>query len=139
GIVHGGIVLKRDAYCLRFGLKTEPRRTRRTRRKASLRLFLRVLPVLRGSIFPQTPIGLRNQRKRSVAMRCLRMTVLALALPIVSLAHEADPAYLATLHNEGTLLPRGLAPFESVPHYVPPLAPADAPGGHVRAIAEYEP
>ena len=72
-------------------------------------------------------------------MRRVWMTIAALALPVAALAHEADPAYLATLHNNGMVLPRGLAPFESVPRYLLPHAPADAPGGHVRAIAEYEP
>jgi agmatine deiminase len=63
----------------------------------------------------------------------------ALALPVAAMAHEADPAYLATLHNDGVALPRNLAPFESVPRWIAPIAPLQAPGGHVRAIAEYEP
>jgi hypothetical protein len=67
------------------------------------------------------------------------MAIATLVLPIAALAHEADPAYLGTLHNDGTTLPRGLAPFEAVPQYLRPAAPAAAPGGHVRAIAEYEP
>lgn len=62
-----------------------------------------------------------------------------LALPLVANAHEADPAYLATLRNEGGGLPRGLAPFETVPRWLGSLAPTGAPGGHVRAISEYEP
>jgi agmatine/peptidylarginine deiminase len=62
-----------------------------------------------------------------------------LALPVASLAHEADPAYLATLHDDpSSVLPRGLAPFEKLPRLAAPRAPQDAPGGHVRAIAEYE-
>ena len=69
---------------------------------------------------------------------------ISLALfPFIASAHApprtADPAYLATLHNDGTTLPRGLAPFEVVPQYLRPSEPAAAPGGHVRAIAEYEP
>ena len=71
-------------------------------------------------------------------MRYRWLVAAMLALPAFTEAHEADPAYLATLHDEGGL-PRSLAPFERLPHFVPPLAPADAPGGHVRAIAEYEP
>jgi agmatine deiminase len=63
-------------------------------------------------------------------------------LPLLAQAHKppriADPAYLATLHDDGSQLPRGLAPFESVPGYLRPQMPAEAPGGHVRAIAEYE-
>ena len=71
-------------------------------------------------------------------MRYRWLVAAMLALSVFAEAHEADPAYLATLHDEGGL-PRSLAPFERLPHFVPPLAPADAPGGHVRAIAEYEP
>jgi agmatine/peptidylarginine deiminase len=71
-------------------------------------------------------------------MRYRWLVAAMLALSAFAEAHEADPAYLATLHDEGGL-PRSLAPFERLPHFVPPLAPADAPGGHVRAIAEYEP
>lgn len=63
----------------------------------------------------------------------------ALVLPLVAHAHEADPAYLATLRNDGGGLPRGLAPFETVPRWLGSRAPTGAPGGHVRAIAEYEP
>jgi len=72
-------------------------------------------------------------------MRHVWKAMAVLALPIAALAHEADPAYLATLHNDRTTLPRGLAPFEIVPRYLRPAVPAEAPGGHVRAIAEYEP
>ena len=78
-------------------------------------------------------------------MACRSAGLLPLLLiPLVAGAHApprvADPAYLATLHDDAAhSLPRGLAPGESVPHFVPPVAPADAPGGHVRASAEYEP
>jgi hypothetical protein len=73
------------------------------------------------------------------AMRISWIIAAAIALPLVASAHEADPAYLATLHNDGGGLPRGLAPSESVPRWLAPHAPTGAPGGHVRAIAEYEP
>jgi len=74
----------------------------------------------------------------------LVFAVLSFALlPSFALAHKAprevDPAYLATLHNTGSILPRGLAPFETVPRYLRPVVPAEAPSGFVRAIAEYEP
>jgi len=72
-------------------------------------------------------------------MRYGWIVVAALALPVLAQAHEADPAYLATLRNDGGGLPRGLAPFEAVPRWLGPRTPAGAPGGHVRAIAEYEP
>ncbi|HET6546698.1 MAG TPA: agmatine deiminase family protein, partial [Rhodanobacteraceae bacterium] len=53
---------------------------------------------------------------------------------------EADPVYLATIRDDGPPpLPRGLAPFEQVPVWQRPAIPAEAPGGHVRAEAEYEP
>ena len=47
-------------------------------------------------------------------------------------------AYLATIHDDGpSPLPRGLAPGERVPAWSGPRG-AVPPGGHVRAIAEYE-
>src|SRR5690606_28847182 len=48
--------------------------------------------------------------------------------------------YLATIRDDDPSppLPRGLAPHERVPLSRAPMRPLAAPGGHVRAQAEYE-
>ncbi|HET6545878.1 MAG TPA: agmatine deiminase family protein [Rhodanobacteraceae bacterium] len=77
-------------------------------------------------------------------VRCLAgLLLLLLSSTLVdarTAPREADPAYLATIRDDGPPpLPRGLAPFERVPIWQRPAIPAEAPGGHVRAEAEYEP
>lgn len=59
--------------------------------------------------------------------------------PVHARMRVVPDSYLATIRDDGTSpLPRGLAPGERVPEWQRPPFPAEAPGGHVRAIAEYE-
>lgn len=72
-------------------------------------------------------------------MPFLLAALAAAAVPFASLAQPTivPDAYLATIRDEGPPpLPRGLAPGERVPGQAP--SGEAPPGGHVRAIAEYE-
>jgi len=72
--------------------------------------------------------------------RYLLAAVFVAAMPGLCAAQPriATDAYLATIRDDGTPpLPRGLAPGERVPAWQGSRGEAP-PGGHVRAIAEYE-
>ena len=75
----------------------------------------------------------------------MRQLLPLFALAVVPCAALAAPAqvapqdYLAMIRDENPPpLPRGLAPFEQVPSWQRPAGASPPPGGHLRAIAEYE-
>jgi hypothetical protein len=90
------------------------------------------------------PLHSLEFRMRGFPMRhpsLLAILLLGLAATLTATARPrtVPDSYLATVRDDAPPpLPRGLAPFERVPVWQRPLQPLVAPGGHVRASAEYE-
>lgn len=79
---------------------------------------------------------------RFIALAPLALVLLvaiAWAEPAAARMRIVPDAYLETIRDDDPApLPRDLAAHERVPSWQPPAFPTEAPGGHLRAPAEYE-
>jgi hypothetical protein len=79
-------------------------------------------------------------KQRGIVKLGVLLAGLVLGTAATAQPRTVPDAYLATIQDDDAAppLPRGLAPGERVPSWQRGLLPLAPPGGHVRAIAEYE-